>query len=63
MGPTTTKVASVGRNDRGLLSDYSRRTNYANTLIQNGMDHHKWEMEPPSRDMGPDPSNVNVTGS
>ena len=58
MGPTTTKVASVTRNDRGLLSTYTHRTNYVSALIQNGIDHHKWNMETPSGGMGSDPRNI-----
>ena len=48
----------MSRDDGGILSDYSRRTDYADTIIQGGMDHHKWDMEPPSRGMGSDPINV-----
>ena len=61
MGPTTTKVASVARNDRRLLSDHTRGIDYAGTLIQDGLDHHKWDMEPPF--MGPDSGNVDQNTS
>ena len=52
MDPTATKVTSLPGKDRGVLGDNPRGSDHHDTLSQNGMDHHEWDMEPPPKGMG-----------
>ena len=54
VGTTTTKVTAMGENRR-FLGGNSRGSDYHVTFIQNGMDHHEWDMESPPKGLGSHP--------
>ena len=58
MGPITAEITAVAGDDRGLFRHNPRRPYHTGALIQNGIDHHKWNMESPSGGMGSDPRNA-----
>jgi hypothetical protein len=58
MGPIATKIVVMTRKDRGILGDNSRGPDHHGTFIQNGMDNHEWDMEPPPKGLGSYPGHT-----
>ncbi len=52
MGPTVTKVVAMARKDRRIIGVDTRRSNHHDTFIQNGMDNHEWDTQPPPKGLG-----------
>jgi hypothetical protein len=52
MGPTATKVVAMARKDRMIIGVDTRGSNHHDTVIQNGMDNHERDMEPPPKGLG-----------
>jgi len=52
MGPTATKVVAMARKDRRIIGVDARGSNHHGTVIQNGMDNHEWDKEPPPKGLG-----------
>jgi hypothetical protein len=52
MGPTGAKVLDMSRKDRRIIGGDTRGTNHHGTFIQNGMDNHEWDIEPPPKGLG-----------
>ena len=55
MGTTTTEMITVTGKDRSLLRHNSRGPYHDDTFIQDGIDHHEWDLESPSEGMGSHP--------
>ena len=52
VGPTATKVVTMSRTNRRSIGGDTRGPNHHGTFIQNGMDNHERDMEPPPKGLG-----------
>jgi hypothetical protein len=58
VGPIATEIVVMSRKDRRILGGNSRGPNHHDTVIQNGMDNHEWDMEPPPKGLGSYPGHT-----
>ena len=55
VGTTPTEIITMSGEDTRFIGGNSRGPDYHDTFIQNGMDHHEWDMESPPKGLGSHP--------